>query len=64
MVTEDPYLWCTDILRRFRITDGTLWRWKKEGKFPQPDLRIGKRQAWRASTIATFEASRQVVSVQ
>lgn len=64
MTAEDRYVWAGEILRRFQVCQATLWRWKKEGKFPQPDIHIGKRQAWKLSTIAAFEASRRPAQVQ
>ena len=40
------------------ISNATLWRWIKAGRFPAP-LKIGKKKvAWRSSVLATWIAQR------
>ena len=42
------------------ISNATLWRWIKAGRFPAP-LKIGKKKvAWRSSVLATWIAQRTV----
>ena len=35
-------------------SDRTLRRWISAGKFPRPDVRIGRSLRWRSSTITGF----------
>ena len=40
------------------ISNATLWRWIKAGRFPAP-LKIGKKKvAWRSSVLAEWIAQR------
>ena len=40
------------------ISNATLWRWIKAGRFPAP-LKIGKKKvAWRSSVLASWIAQR------
>lgn len=40
------------------ISNATLWRWIKAGRFPAP-LKIGKKKvAWRSSVLAAWIAQR------
>ena len=42
------------------ISNATLWRWIKAGRFPAP-MKIGKKKvAWRSSVLATWIAQRSV----
>ncbi|MFI0846423.1 helix-turn-helix transcriptional regulator [Mesorhizobium sp. IMUNJ 23232] len=47
------------VLRRYGITDMTLWRWRrrKDLAFPVP-LEIGKRNYFYSADLAEFEARR------
>ncbi len=51
-----------DLLRRFGISDVTLWRWVKAGKFPAP-TKLGSTRSlfWLRSAVETWEASRREV---
>jgi predicted DNA-binding transcriptional regulator AlpA len=41
---------------RVPASDCTIWRWRKIGKFPQPDIRMPGVDYWRESTIDAFVA--------
>lgn len=32
----------------------TLWRWSTSGRFPKPDLKIGKVVRWKKTTISEW----------
>jgi predicted DNA-binding transcriptional regulator AlpA len=36
-------------------TEQCLWRWLRDGVFPQPDLRIKSRRYWLESTLIAWE---------
>ena len=47
-----------EVLILIGISNATLWRWIKAGRFPAP-LKIGKKKvAWRSSVLATWIAQR------
>lgn len=47
-----------EVLILIGISNATLWRWIKAGRFPAP-LKIGnKKVAWRSSILATWIAQR------
>ena len=49
-----------EVLILIGISNATLWRWIKSGRFPAP-LKIGKKKvAWRSSVLATWIAQRTV----
>lgn len=35
------------------VSDVSIWRWVKEGKFPAP-VKVGRRSFWRASEIEAW----------
>jgi prophage regulatory protein len=44
------------------ISNATLWRWIKAGRFPAP-VKIGKKKvAWRSSVLANWIAQRTSVA--
>lgn len=49
-----------DLLRRYGISDVTLWRWVKAGRFPAP-TRLGATRSlfWPRSTVEKWEAARR-----
>lgn len=47
-----------EVLLLIGISNATLWRWIKAGRFPAP-MKIGKKKvAWRSSVLATWIAQR------
>ncbi|HEX8915059.1 MAG TPA: helix-turn-helix domain-containing protein [Humisphaera sp.] len=41
------------VAARLEIGQRTLWRWVSAGRFPAPDLRMGRKVVrWRAATVA------------
>ncbi|MGO4684567.1 helix-turn-helix transcriptional regulator [Hyphomicrobium sp. 2TAF46] len=49
-----------EVLILIGISNATLWRWIKAGRFPAP-LKIGKKKvAWRSSVLASWIAQRSV----
>jgi predicted DNA-binding transcriptional regulator AlpA len=49
-----------DLLLRFGISDVTLWRWVKAGKFPAPTRLGGTRSLfWARGAIESWEAARR-----
>ena len=47
-----------EVLILIGISNATLWRWIKAGRFPAP-LKIGKKKvAWRSSVLAAWIAQR------
>lgn len=49
-----------EVLMLIGISNATLWRWIKAGRFPAP-LKIGKKKvAWRSSVLASWIAQRTV----
>ena len=37
----------------------TLWRWRKEGRLPEPDLNRGSFQRWKVRSLIEFDQSQQ-----
>jgi prophage regulatory protein len=47
-----------EVLILIGISNATLWRWIKAGRFPAP-MKIGKKKvAWRSSVLAQWIAQR------
>ena len=47
-----------EVLILIGISNATLWRWIKAGRFPAP-MKIGKKKvAWRSSVLAAWIAQR------
>lgn len=42
---------------RYRIARETFWRWRKEGRFPPPDVNVAGRPGWRAETVRKYETA-------
>lgn len=49
-----------DLLGRYGISDVTLWRWVKAGKFPAP-TRLGNTRSlfWARERVLAWEAERR-----
>ncbi len=44
-----------DIVQIFKVSRATLYRWCREGDFPQPlNFKKGRRQYWRAEQIDKY----------
>ena len=44
-----------DIVQIFKVSRATIYRWCREGDFPQPiNLKKGRRQYWRADEIKKY----------
>jgi DNA-binding transcriptional MerR regulator len=41
----------SDILKKFRISPSTLWRWRQKGFIPAPDYQIGTKPYWEAEGL-------------
>lgn len=57
-MTMRELLTSDELLKQFRISRTTLFRWVKAGEFPEP-IKIGRRSIrWRADEIDEFLKSR------
>ena len=53
---SDMYLRDEDVAKRFGVARSTIWRWVKQGLFPQP-YRLGPSTTrWQEKDILAFEA--------
>jgi predicted DNA-binding transcriptional regulator AlpA len=43
-----------ELRRRLDVSEMSVWRWVKAGKFPPPDLRINGRRYWRERTYVKW----------
>ena len=43
-----------DVAEATRISARALWRWIAAGRFPQPDLRVGRVRRWKVSTVVEW----------
>ncbi len=50
----------SDILKKFRISPTTLWRWRQKGFIPAPDYQIGTRPFWEADGLKEHLKQTQV----
>lgn len=41
------------------ISTRTLWRWVSSGRFPQPDIKVGKVRRWKVETIEQWLAEQK-----
>ena len=45
----------TEVSRRYKVSPATIWRWAREGRFPQP-VKLGPGTTrWREEDLQTFE---------
>ena len=51
---RDGLLRASKVCELLDCSDRTLRRWVAHGKFPLPDLRIGRSLRWRFSTVDGF----------
>ena len=40
-----------DVETKTGISRRTLWRWISSGRFPQPDLAVGRIRRWKHETV-------------
>jgi prophage regulatory protein len=45
-----------DLCERFGVSDTTIWRWRKQGTFPEPFILPGGRLRWTGKAIDEWEA--------
>ena len=59
MIANESYLTAGQVLRRYSITDMTLWRWlrNEELAFPQP-TKINGRRYFKEAELSTWERAR------
>ena len=58
MNTTPQYLTDKDTAARYTVSRGTIWRWIREGNFPQP-VRFGAASTrWRLADLEAWEAER------
>lgn len=50
----DSLLSASSVRKLLDCSDRTLRRWIAAGRFPAPDMRIGRSLRWKASTIRAF----------
>ena len=49
-ITVEPLLTVRDVAARLDVSTMTIYRWRAAGRFPAPDVAIG-RHRWLVSTI-------------
>lgn len=54
---KTPYLTLEQVAERFNVSTASIWRWKREGRFPAA-VRLGPSTTrWRLSDIIAHENS-------
>ena len=56
----DPLLSARSVRALLDVSDRGLRRWVAGGRFPKPDVKIGRSLRWKESTVAQFIESSQV----
>jgi len=51
---EDGLMPLRNVLKFIQVGKSTIWRYMKKGEFPQPTMKIGNKQFWRAEDIRAF----------
>jgi prophage regulatory protein len=46
------------VMARYCVSQTTLWRWRKNGEFPQPMILPGGVHRWRLADLKAWEAER------
>jgi len=49
------YFSAAELAKYFGVSQGTIWRWAKDGILPQPTRLTPKTVRWPASVIEAFE---------
>ena len=57
MSDQTTFLRSPQVLRRYKITKMTLWRWLRGEKFPKPTY-IGGRRYWKAEALDAWDAAK------
>jgi len=55
---DELYLSASQVAKRFGVSKDTIWRWKREGKFPK-GVKIGGSTRWRLSDLLEHEGQLQ-----
>lgn len=56
-MNQPVYVGVTDIARRLNIPANTVSQWIWRGRFPKPDLKIGRCSAWDWETVDNWWAN-------
>lgn len=57
-VPDDGFISAATVRAYLDVPDRTFRRWIAAGRFPRPDLRIGKSLRWRRSTVLAWVAEK------
>lgn len=58
MKNTTPFLRDIEVAIRYGISRSTIWRWLKQGRFPQP-IKLGAASTrWRLSDLEDWERSK------
>jgi prophage regulatory protein len=62
----EQLLTLTEVVERYGVTRQTIWRWRREGIFPEPLALSSKVHRWRVRDLEAWEAgqNQQCASVQ
>jgi len=57
MIQKPPakYLGDTSLAARYSVSRSTIWRWVREGQFPQP-IKLGGSTRWAEVAVLAWEA--------
>jgi len=59
MKTTPQYLTDKDTANRYTVSRGTIWRWIREGDFPQPVKFGASSTRWHLAELEAWEAKKR-----